>query len=29
MPVSWAINVVPQIKVHSKALNKEIVFDIT
>ena len=29
MPVSWAIKVVPQIKVHSKALNKEIVFDIT
>jgi hypothetical protein len=29
MPVSWAINVVPQIKVQSKALNKEIVFDIT
>ena len=29
MPVSWAINVVPQIKVHSKALNKEIVFDRT
>jgi hypothetical protein len=27
--VSWAIKVVPQIKVHSKALNKEIVFDIT
>ena len=29
IPVSWAINVVPQIKVHSNALNKEIVFDIT
>ena len=29
IPVSWAIKVVPQIKVHSKALNKEIVFDIT
>ena len=28
MPVSWAINVVPQIKVHNKALNNEIVFDI-
>jgi hypothetical protein len=27
--VSWAIKVVPQIKVHSNALNKEIVFDIT
>jgi hypothetical protein len=29
IPVSWAIKVVPQIKVHSKALNKEIVLDIT
>jgi hypothetical protein len=29
IPVSWAIKVVPQIKVHSKALSKEIVFDIT
>ena len=29
IPVSWAIKVVPQIKVHSNALNKEIVFDIT
>jgi hypothetical protein len=28
IPVSWAIKVVPQIKVHSKALSKEIVFDI-
>jgi hypothetical protein len=27
MPVSWAIKVVPQIKVHNKALNIEIVFD--
>ena len=27
MPVSWAINVVPQIKVHNKALNKEMDFD--
>ena len=29
IPVSLAIKVVPQIKVHSKALSKEIVFDIT
>ena len=28
IPASWAINVVPQIKVHNKALNNEIVFDI-
>ena len=28
MPVSWAMNVVPQIKVHNNALNKEIDFDI-
>ena len=28
IPVSWAINVVPQIKVHNKALNNETVFDI-
>ena len=28
IPVSCAINVVPQIKVHSKALSKETVFDI-
>ena len=28
IPVSWAINVVPHIKVHSKALNNETVFDI-
>ena len=28
MPVSWAINVVPQINVHNKALNNEMVFDI-
>ena len=28
MPVSWAINVVPQMKVHNKALNKEIDLDI-
>ena len=27
MPVSWAINVVPQIKVHKKALNKDIDLD--
>ena len=27
MPVSWAINVVPQIKVHNKALNNDVVFD--
>jgi len=27
IPVSWAIKVVPQIKVHSKALNNEVVFD--
>ena len=26
IPVSWAINVVPQIKVHSKALTKDIDF---
>jgi len=29
IPVSWAIKVVPQIKVHNKALSREIVFDIT
>ena len=28
IPVSWAIKVVPQIKVHNKALNNEMVFDI-
>jgi hypothetical protein len=28
MPVSWAINVVPQINVHNKALNSEMIFDI-
>jgi hypothetical protein len=28
IPVSCAMNVVPQIKVHNKALNNEIVFDI-
>ena len=28
IPVSWAINVVPQIKVHNKALNNDTVFDI-
>ena len=28
MPVSWAMKVVPQIKVHNKALSKETVFDI-
>jgi hypothetical protein len=28
MPVSWAINVVPQINVHNKALSNEMVFDI-
>ena len=28
IPVSCAINVVPQIKVHNKALNNETVFDI-
>ena len=28
IPVSWAINVVPQIKVHNKALSNETVFDI-
>ena len=28
IPVSWAINVVPHIKVHSKALNKDKDFDI-
>ena len=28
MPVSWAMKVVPQIKVHNKALNKDIDFDI-
>ena len=28
IPVSWAINVVPQIKVHNKALINETVFDI-
>jgi hypothetical protein len=28
MPVSWAINVVPQINVHNKALNNEMVFGI-
>tara|TARA_Y100000768_G_C23603666_1_gene507230 strand:+ start:51 stop:374 length:324 start_codon:yes stop_codon:yes gene_type:complete len=28
IPVSCAMNVVPQIKVHSKALNNETVFDI-
>ena len=28
MPVSWAINVVPQIKVHNKALSYDTVFDI-
>ena len=27
IPVSWAINVVPQIKVHNKALNNDTVFD--
>ena len=29
IPVSWAIKVVPQIKVHNKALNIEIVLDIS
>ena len=28
IPVSWAIKVVPQIKVHNKALNKEMDLDI-
>jgi len=28
MPVSCAMNVVPQIKVHNKALNNDTVFDI-
>ena len=28
IPVSWAINVVPQINVHTKALNKDTDFDI-
>ena len=28
IPVSWAINVVPQMKVHKRALNKEIDLDI-
>ena len=28
IPVSWAINVVPQIKVHNKALSNETVVDI-
>ena len=28
IPVSWAINVVPQIKVHNKALNSDTVLDI-
>jgi len=28
MPVSWAIKVVPQMKVHNKALNKEMDLDI-
>ena len=28
IPVSWAIKVVPQIKVQNKALNNESVFDI-
>ena len=28
IPVSWAINVVPQIKVHNKALNNDKDFDI-
>ena len=28
MPVSWAMNVVPQIRVHNKALNNDAVFDI-
>ena len=28
IPVSWAINVVPQIKVHNKALNNDTVLDI-
>ena len=28
IPVSWAIKVVPQIKVHNKALSNETVFDI-
>jgi len=28
IPVSWAINVVPQIKVHNRALNNDTVFDI-
>ena len=27
IPVSWAINVVPQIKVHKKALSKDIDLD--
>ena len=29
IPVSWAMKVVPQMKVHNKALNKEIVLDIS
>ena len=29
IPVSWAIKVVPQMKVHNKALNKEMVLDIS
>ena len=28
MPVSWAMKVVPQMKVHNKALNNEMVLDI-
>ena len=28
IPVSWAINVVPQIKVHNRALNNDAVLDI-
>ena len=28
IPVSWAMKVVPQINVHNKALNNEMVFDI-
>ena len=28
IPVSWAINVVPQIKVHNSALSNDTVFDI-
>jgi hypothetical protein len=27
IPVSWAIKVVPQIKVHNSALSNEVVFD--